>query len=324
MSVARARDGWPGVARRVFTENLGLKIFSLVAAVGLFYVVHGSEDAQRPVFVDVVALLPPVGSGKILMSDLPDKVRVTLRGSRSMLNALKRDELGPLQVDLRDGARRYYYFDPGSFDLPAGVEVVSIAPPSVQLAWARRAERRATVVPQIAGRPREGLVLEGEPTVEPSMVQVSGPDSTVQRLATVETESIDLSGFGAGRHERAIPLVPPAEHVSYLPNAPVRVIFELRPEVNERRWRGLTVATVGTVARAVLRPVTVDVRLRGPPTALMDVDAEHLVPFVDVTELDAAHGAASVRVQIRGAPEGTEVAGIDPPEVLVTMPLPHR
>lgn len=323
MSVARTRDGWSGFARRALTENLGLKVVSLLAAVGLFYVVHGSEDAQRPVFVDVVALLPPLGSGKILMSDLPDKVRVTLRGSRSMLNALKRDELGPLQVDLRDGGRRHYYFDPGGFDLPAGVEVVSIAPPSVQLVWARRAERRATVVAQFTGRPREGLVLEGEPSVEPGAVQVSGPDNTVQRLATVETETIDLTGFGVGRHERAVSLVPPPEHVAYAPNAPVRVTIELRQEVNERRWRGLAVATVGTVARASLRPTTVDVRLRGAPTVLMDVDAEHLVPFVDVTEVDGTHGAVSVPVQIRGAPEGTEVAGIDPPEVLVTMPPRH-
>ncbi len=323
MSVTRTRAGWSGVVRRSLTENLGLKIFSFLVALGLFYVVHGSEDAQRPVFVDVVALLPPVSSGKLLMSDLPDKVRVTLRGSRSMLNALKRDELGPLQVDLRDGSRRYYYFDPTAFDLPAGVEVVSIAPPSVQLMWARRAERRATVVPQIVGRPRAGLVMQGEPSVEPGSVLVSGPDHVVQRLATVETETIDLSAFGAGHHERTVALVPPIEHVSYQQAGPVRIAIDLSAEVNERRWRGLTVATVGTAARALLRPTTVDVRLRGSPSVLMDVDADHLVPFVDLTELDATHGATSVRVQLRGAPEGTEIAVVDPPEVLVTMPPRH-
>ncbi len=78
--------------RKALTENVGLKIISLVAAIVLFSLVRGSEDAQRSVFVDVVATLPSPASGKILIGEIPDKVKVTLRGSRSLLNSIGRNE----------------------------------------------------------------------------------------------------------------------------------------------------------------------------------------------------------------------------------------
>ena len=49
---------------------------------------RGAEEAQRAVFVDVVAVTPPDTSERMLTCDLPAKVRLTLRGSRSILNAL--------------------------------------------------------------------------------------------------------------------------------------------------------------------------------------------------------------------------------------------
>src|SRR3954469_10273536 len=88
---------------RAITKNLGLKIFSLIVAVGLFTVVRGSESGQRTLYVPVVAVLPPEASGKILVSDLPDKVKVPLSGSRSVVNSI--DNVDAVQIDLTDAAR---------------------------------------------------------------------------------------------------------------------------------------------------------------------------------------------------------------------------
>src|SRR6478609_5916422 len=88
--------------RAMLTENVGLKAMSLVVAVFLFSVVRGAEKAQRSVLVDVVAVLPPETVPRILTSDLPAKVRLTLRGSRSLLNSVRTDDLGPIQLDLSE------------------------------------------------------------------------------------------------------------------------------------------------------------------------------------------------------------------------------
>ena len=70
---------------RALTEHIGLKLVALVASVGLFVIVRGTEDAQISISVDVVALLPPPSTERMLVSEIPDEIRVTLRGSRSVL-----------------------------------------------------------------------------------------------------------------------------------------------------------------------------------------------------------------------------------------------
>src|SRR5690349_4791120 len=121
---------------RAFTENVGLKLLALALSLMLFSLVHSDVDAQRSIVLDVVALLPPPSSGKMLISDLPAQVKVTLRGSRSRLSTLARGELAPIQMDLRDASSGYYYLDPRQVDLGSNVRVLEITPSMVPLTWA--------------------------------------------------------------------------------------------------------------------------------------------------------------------------------------------
>jgi len=66
---------WLARVQRVVLQNIGLKTFSLLVAIALFTVVHGSEAGQRSLHVPVVALLPPESSGKVLVGEIPDKVK---------------------------------------------------------------------------------------------------------------------------------------------------------------------------------------------------------------------------------------------------------
>ncbi|MCZ6805809.1 MAG: hypothetical protein O7F08_02555, partial [Deltaproteobacteria bacterium] len=72
-------DGLQAV-RFFFTENLGLKAGSLGIAILMFSLVHGAEDMERNVYVDVVVQPPSDAGGMILVTDIPDRVRVRLKG----------------------------------------------------------------------------------------------------------------------------------------------------------------------------------------------------------------------------------------------------
>ena len=45
--------------RAAFTENINLKLLSIGFTLVLYSLVHGAQDAQRVVSVDLVLLLPP-------------------------------------------------------------------------------------------------------------------------------------------------------------------------------------------------------------------------------------------------------------------------
>ncbi|MEC7519587.1 MAG: CdaR family protein [Myxococcota bacterium] len=299
---------------RALTDHLGLKLVALVASVGLFVIVRGTEDAQISISVDVVALLPPPSTERMLVSEIPDEIRVTLRGSRSVLNAVRRDGMQPIQMDLRDASAHFYYFEQEELELPAGASIVQIAPAAVPLTWVDRAERRVRVDPVFEGEVADGNLLVGS-VVDPSNVQIRGAASEARRIEVVRTQPVDLTGIGPGRHERRVPLTALPDHVTYVDTVSVVVTVTVEEEEGSRNFEDLEVSVVGGEDVA-LRPARVDVRLRGPRARVDDLHPRRVVPFVDVSALGEGRGAQPLPVQIRGLPDGI-VGTPDPAEVLV-------
>ncbi|MEQ9073608.1 MAG: CdaR family protein [Sandaracinaceae bacterium] len=298
---------------RALTEHIGLKLVALVASVGLFVIVRGTEDAQISISVDVVALLPPPSTERMLVSEIPDEIRVTLRGSRSVLNAVRRDGMQPIQMDLRDANAHFYYFEQEELELPAGASIVQIAPAAVPLTWVDRAERRVRVDPVFEGEVAEGNLLVGS-VVDPSSVQIRGAASEVRRIEVVRTQPVDLTELGPGRHQRRVPLTALPDHVTYVDTVSVVVTVTVEEEEGSRNFEDLEVSVMGGESVA-LRPARVDVRLRGPRARIDDLHPRRVVPFVDVSALDPDRGAQPLAVQIRGLPDGI-VGTPDPAEVL--------
>jgi len=301
--------------RRALTENLGLKILALAAAIGLFVIVSG-EYEQRPVAVDVVVLPPPPSSQKMLVSEIPDQVQVTLQGSRPVLNSVRRSGLPPIQMDLHEGTAHYYDFA-RNLEPPAGTSVVEIVPPSVTLEWATRAERRVRVQPLIEGEVADGYTLAGT-SVDPGVVRIRGIASEVNSAERVWTAAVDVTSLTAGRHERRVPLGPLPRHVSYADTPWVMVTLTVEEEIAVRTLRDLEVAVVGTT-EARVRPQQVNVELRGPRARVDDLQTLRIVPLVDVTGLPPERGAQPVPVALRGVPAGV-TATVEPNEVLVVLP----
>lgn len=307
----------PSTLRGLFMDNVGLKALSLVIAMALFWIVRGSEDAQRAVFVDVVAVLPPPSATKMLTTELPAKVRLTLRGSRSLLNNVRSDDVPPVQIDLREPGASVYYFEPERFELPSGIEIAEIAPEAVTLSWADRASRTLPVRARVSGRPDGGLMLVGDPTVRPATLTIRGAAPDIAVLDVLRTEPIDLAGLTAGRHERRVEVTLPVGHVEIAEDPVVSVSVEIAPEIAERAIPRQEIAVTGGAVRE-LRPNRVRVTLRGPPTVLDAVDAPSVVPYVDVSALDPAAGVQPVLVRVRGIPEGVELVSVEPEEVLAS------
>src|SRR5690349_23062302 len=91
--------------RAAFSENLGLKAFSFVLALGLTAYQRGSEDEeQRTVQVDVILRLPSADARRELMTLVPPRgIHVTVRGSTRALDQLTSTGIPAVEVDLRRG-----------------------------------------------------------------------------------------------------------------------------------------------------------------------------------------------------------------------------
>ncbi|HEX7479754.1 MAG TPA: CdaR family protein [Polyangiales bacterium] len=305
-----------GALTRLVMDNLPLKFLAVVLSVALFSLVHSDTDAQRSIYVDVVALLPPAHAQRLLVSSLPTQVKLTLRGSRSRLSALQHDDFAPIQVDLREGNRRSFYFDAASIDVPVAAQVTGIEPTKLDLVWAASTERKVPVRARLRGAPEEGYMVKKPVGLSPATVTITGPVDAVKAITEVFTEELAVDGLGAGLHDRRAQLEPLHGHVTYLEQSASDVHIEIVPELGERVLRRLTVAALGA-GDVNVRPNTVSVTLRGPVRALADLEPEELVPYVELGSVVAGSGTQSLDVRVRGVPEGFEVARVMPSAVLI-------
>jgi len=184
--------------RRLLFRNLGLKIFSVVIAVLVWFILSGqrreriSERGYR-IPLSVVNIPPRT----LIASPLPAAVDVRLRGPFTALRQLEPASLEAV-VDLLDAStgERAYRLTPGDVNVPQEVEVLSISPQEVAIVLDWVDDRRVPVVPALVGQPAPGQRVI-EVFADPRTARVIGPATALARMESVTTDPISVAGRSA-------------------------------------------------------------------------------------------------------------------------------
>jgi YbbR domain-containing protein len=296
--------------RASLTENLNLKVLSLVFALVLYSFIHGSQDAQRSLQVSVVALTPPESANRELVTPIPAEIRVTVRGPRSTLDDVHADDIGSVQIDLRGGNETRVTFEPSTIPVPPGLRVEQIDPPAIDLAWEDRIVRDVPVEVGIVGTPAPGFVVKGAPSAEPAALRARGPRSGVIVLQHARSDAFDVTGLTAGKYTRQLAIDKPSARVGFDVTT-VSATVEIGREVAERTFARIPLAVLGHSGKA--QPAEVDVRLVCPPEVVRALRPEQIVPRVHVAGA-AEHGSDALPVQV--AVDQCD-AHVTPPSVIV-------
>jgi hypothetical protein len=311
-----AKGGVRETVRSAFVDNIGLKILSLLCALGIYAFIHGAENAERTVSVSIVTIMPPESANRQILTQVPTEVKVTLRGTRTQLVDLRSDDLGTLNLNLRSGRETNIELEPGMFRTPAGVTVTEINPPSLEIRWDDVVTHSIPVQIARTGEPAQSFAVKGLIHSEPTNVQARGPRSIVDGIQFARSSAFDVTGLTEGVYRRPLPLDKPPKLVAYDVDS-VMATAEIARELAKKEFANLRVEVVG-LTRAATTPPTVKVRLVGSNEDVNAVTPESLVPRVepnkvagiDVTKpgsayLDVLLDVNNLRVEI------------NPPKVLV-------
>jgi hypothetical protein len=307
------KDGWREVLRGLVFDNLGLKVLSLLVALGFYAFIHGAENARRTFAVPVVAIQPPESSRQ-LMTQLPPEVAVTVRGSRTQLDDLRTDDLGSLRLDLT-GHEARVDLSPAEFHVPPGVTVEQIYPSSIPLTWDEIVFRPVAVQVLRTGEPAHGLSVKGPTIVEPPTINARGPRSIVETLSVVRTAPFDVTGLPEGIHRKKLKLEDPPKLVTYDVDS-VEATIDLGRELVTNKIPGLKVEVIGA-PRATTRPPVVTVLVTGTAEDVNAITPEAVIPRVEpkTAGIDLTKPGSAYLDVLVDVPHGK--AHVDPPKVLV-------
>ena len=310
MTSSPVRDFFRGL---VF-ENLGLKFISLVVALGFYAFIHGGSVAQRTYAVPVVSLMPPAAANRTLTKAPPTEIAITLSGPKTQIDSTSDKDLGTVQLDLRTGTETNVQINKNMFNIPAGLNVEQIFPPSIDIRWDDIIHRKLPVQIAWTGEPPPGFVVKGGVVASPDSIDAVGPRAVVDVLQYARAVPFDVSGMTEGTHPRTLELDPPPLQVTYSAEQ-ITATLEITREERTVPFKGIPVEVVGA-PKATTRPATVVVKVSGAPEVVNALQTDAIIPRVELpSDLDITKPGSRffpVIVEVKGA-----TAEVEPAKVLV-------
>lgn len=282
------------------TKNLSLKLWSLLIALALAYLVNSQSNSGVITLVVPVELQNLSGEKVVLFPQLP-QAQVKVRGPSFILSGITRDPPSfQVEVPKEVGNRYSVSLQPRLLDLPPSVEILGIEPSEIEFVLDRLESREVKVVVPRIGSLREDLRLD-KITVDPSVVPVTGPSTELQSLNKIETAPLDLLTI-TGTDERALPLRVPGRLITSEVQR-VNVKVDVSALQREKKLADIPVLVPPAPAgfRYSTEPNTVLVEVTGPRQSVKrleprDVKATFQVPDPE----NFTEGKVTLQVSVPG------------------------
>lgn len=183
------------ILKNIFIHNWGLKLFSFILALVLWFTLIPEEKLSFEQTLTVPLDLHNRPSWMEIVERPPSTIEVTIKAPNRLYDQITPDsvrarlELGNASVEQTE-----YPITVDMISLPQGAEVVQIFPSQVMMRLERSKQVVMDVEPSLVGQLPENLELVSVEVI-PGQVSVSGPESRVRESDKVRTNPIDLSSL---------------------------------------------------------------------------------------------------------------------------------
>jgi YbbR domain-containing protein len=301
------------------TENVGYKVLALGLAVTVWAGVASEKVVEKRTRARVDYVWP---ERLARVDEAPKTVVLTVQGPQGLLSRLPSRELH-LSVDLSEaelGATSVDFTERTIQGLPAGVSVIQVSPPAVDVQFDRKLTRSVRVKPVTIGEPDPRCKLVSV-KVAPEVVEIAGAQSLVRGISEAPTDIVDVGGLCEDRTVQ-VALALKDRTVGAVGVEQVEVSLDFEPLVADRVFEEVPVIVRGTgwLARPRLARVTVT----GPVAAVANLDPDGVVVRLDLPERVEPGAQLSARWDLDPAKSEVDVVVSRNKEIVVSALQPQR
>ncbi|MGB8685263.1 MAG: CdaR family protein [Candidatus Binatus sp.] len=299
-------------SRRLRGGDIGLRILSVVLAVGLWIFVNAGERGS------VESLTVPISyaslpQGMVIVNHPPTQVKIEVTGPRTLLSLLDPERL-TLKIDpasLAPGQSEIKVY-PAMFNVGRNTTVTSISPDQLSLDIDRLVTRDVPVHLAVENEVAPGYTISSVDITPPSVTMI-GPSRSVLPLTSVSTEPLDLKGLTADT-SRSVEIVPPDPTMG-LSTGHVDVKVNVAEAITDREFRAVDVEVKDSDFKYRVEPKQATLTIRGPAVKLAGLAPKGLA-YVDANGL--APGSHELPLQVT-VPDGMQLVRQSPDKVRLRM-----
>ncbi len=278
-------------------QHFWLKLLALVLGVLVWLHVATEREYDHTISLPVAGV--DLGDSLTATTAIPDTLLVTVRGTGKMLLRSGWRNAGMVirPTSISTGRQRIV-LDPSNtlfVDPLDGLVLTSVLAPVTLNLDIDREGSSVLPVEVVAEGSDDGLAIGEVQMVEPAVVTVYGPSRLVERIPSITTVPIRLSGLRGEVTLRAAVAPPDSVGFRLRPDS-VTVRFTVVAET-ERTFRNLPIVVFNSPPdqTVLTRPGVIDVTLSGPPDQLETLTASQLTASVDY-RFASGDGTAVVRL----------------------------
>ncbi len=295
-------------ARRLRGADLGLRIFAVVLAIGLWIFVNTAErNSFAPLTVPISYSSLP--AGMVIVNHPPTVVKIDVTGPRNLLSLLDAERL-TLKIDLRGVAAGQSEFKiyPAMFNVGRNTAVTSISPDQLSLDVDRVVTRDVPVHLAVQGKVEPGYTITSV-DITPPTVTIAGPSRFVTPLTSVSTEPFDLKGLTSDT-SRSVDIAAPNPALGFS-TGHVDARVNVAEAITDREFRAVDVEVKDSGFKYRVEPRQVTLTIRGPAVKLAGLAPKGLA-YVDAKGV--APGSHELPLQVT-LPDGMQLVRQSPDKV---------
>lgn len=179
--------------KKLFFENIGLKISAVLLAVFLWFFV--TWRGQSEISLDVPVEFKNVPADIGIINNSSKTVNITIKGHERLMKNIKTSNIRVF-VDVGKAKRGegIYYINTDDIKLPHTMSVININPASLKVKFDESVSQSVKVKPLISGIPEKGFYVSSVVT-EPKDVVIHGLRSEARKINELTTEAFDITGL---------------------------------------------------------------------------------------------------------------------------------
>jgi YbbR domain-containing protein len=305
---------WSSFLRRINVENKGLKALSLLLAIFLFAVSRQPKIDIR--LIDLPLQFSDTMPGVEISGVVDRQVSVQLRGPRDIIRSLTTNQISVVaNVRNKESGDRVVQLRPEDVRCPDGVEVRQIEPASIRLTLEPTMKKSVKIEPHFMGEVATGREIY-LPTVDPSAIEIEGPQSQIEKVNHILTESVNLYGRKSN-FSTTVDLETPHTSVRFLRQGPFKLSVEIGEKRRTRKIQNVPVILINPSTSFRLIPKTVEVELYGPESSIENWTASNLRVELEIDQSTTDLQSAKPKVRLPAGADKNIRVKIIPPEVKV-------
>jgi YbbR domain-containing protein len=279
----------------MLSSSLGLKIFSLTFALGLWLFVNvGQKPAEWPFQVPVEFRNIP--SSVMVLNPSAEQVEVRLMGPPAVLSTV---DAGSLKIALDLGGAQpgnsTFRLGPDSFSPPRGVRVTRVTPSVINLRLDWVAVRMLPVTVRFGGKVPFGYKV-ARAEANPATVRVQGPAEEISRMDSVDTVPVEFEGKD-GPFKKDVRLFFDGQYVSFSPDR-VTVLVTLEEEFVTKEFARVEVKAKNSSSRYTVSPRSVYLLVSGPKRILDQLQIGEDQAYLDLKGLQPGNHTVKLSLSL--------------------------